>query len=280
GDVGSVAGLVEVGDAAVVVGAGVFGFEPDRLVKVGDGAADVAPGTVGIAPVVVGGGELGIEPDRRAKVGDGAVVIPLQLVQLAPVAVGGGGLGIESDRLVKVGDGAVEIALAPVRECALVVGDGGIFRGFAAALDDASDAAIRIVPLASVPVGSARGCGRGCGRKQRSRPDKDPQYAHDPSRADGKRIIARSGRERQALLPRSRISPRRRPSSIRVVWCWLYHRVLFRYVRAVASEVGSRNRLRKFWYQTRIARFATRDTSGREDVECRTTIKPAKVEVG
>src|SRR5262249_26413462 len=93
-----------------------------------------------------------------------------------------GVIGIEPDRLAQVGDGAVEIALALVRECALVVGDGGIFRGFAAALDDArasGDAAIRIVPLASVPVGSARGCGMGYDRKQRGGPDKDPQDAHD-----------------------------------------------------------------------------------------------------
>src|SRR5262249_45177398 len=113
----------------------------------------------------------------------GALVVPLHLVELGPVLAGVCDPEGESDHLAQVGDGAVEIALAPVRECALVVGDGGIFRGFAAALDDAragGDAAIRIVPLASVPVGPARGCGRGCGHKQRSRPDKDPQYAHDP----------------------------------------------------------------------------------------------------
>ena len=64
-----------------------------------------------------------------------------------------------------------------------MVGDGGIFRSFAAALDDAGaggNAAIRIVPLASVPVGPARGRGRGCDREQRGRPNKQSQYAHDP----------------------------------------------------------------------------------------------------
>src|SRR5262249_56630418 len=132
------------------------------------------------------------ESDHLGQVGDGAVEIALVPVRAGSIIVskaandrlwmGGFELGSEPDRLAVVGDGAVEIALAPVRECALVVRDGGIFRGFAAALDDArasGDAAIRIVPLASVPVGSARRCGRGCGRQQRSRPPKDTRYARD-----------------------------------------------------------------------------------------------------
>src|SRR5262245_13226540 len=46
--------------------------------------------------------------------------------------------------------------------------------------------------------------------------------------------------------------------------------------RGGAQGIGSEN----FGVRRVFARFATRDTSSREDVECRTTIKPAKVEVG
>src|SRR6266540_108927 len=104
--------------------------------------------------------DLGSESDHLAQVGDGAVQIALVPVRAGSIIVGLGVLGIEPDRLAVVGDGAVEVALAPVREPPLMVGDGGIFRSFAAALDDAragGDAAIRIVPLASIPVGPARG---------------------------------------------------------------------------------------------------------------------------
>src|SRR6516225_2012014 len=105
------------------------------------------------------------------------------VLRIEPQVVGLGVFGIEPDRLAQVSNGAVEIALAFVRERPLVVGDGGIFRTFAAALDDAGaggDAAIRIVPLASVPVGSARGRGRGCEGEQRGGPNQHTQYAHDP----------------------------------------------------------------------------------------------------
>src|SRR6266446_10228801 len=127
-----------------------------------------------------------------------------------PVAVGIGELGIEPDCLAKVGNGAVEITLALVRESPLVVGDGGIFRSFTAALDDAragGDAAIRIVPLASVPVGSARARGRGCGRKQRSGRNKHTQYAHDllPWQQIRERIIVRSGGKRSRVFPAAAI---------------------------------------------------------------------------
>jgi hypothetical protein len=92
----------------------------------------------------------------------------------APAAVNVGELEAEPDRLGKVGDGAVVIALVLVRDSPIVVGDGGISRSCARGLDDARAAgydAVRIVPLTSVPVGSARGHGRSRDREQRGCPD-------------------------------------------------------------------------------------------------------------
>jgi hypothetical protein len=155
-----------------------LGLSPHDLAVVGDSAVEVAPVLVGDAAVKVCVGEVGVEPDCLVEVGDGTVVIILSTVGGAAVAEGHDVPGIEPDRLGKVGDRTVEVALVLVRDPPIVVGVGKTLRGFAATLDDAragGDAAIRIIPLASVPVDLARGQGRGCDRKQRNGPDKDPQ---------------------------------------------------------------------------------------------------------
>jgi hypothetical protein len=174
-----------------------LGSESDRLVKVRDGAVGIVLVPVRITSVVVGGRKLGIEPDGLAVVGDGALEIALVPVSEASSIVGLGVFGIEPDGLAVVGDGAVEVVFALIREPAVAAGDSGIFRSFAAALDDAGaggNALIRIVPLASVPVGSARSRGRGYDRKHNG-PDKHLGYAHDPLPCRWEGISARFGRK-------------------------------------------------------------------------------------
>src|SRR5437016_999292 len=62
------------------------------------------------AAVAVGSGVLGVEPDRRAQVRHGAVVFTLREVHVAPAVVSILEVGIEADRLIKVGHGAVVVA--------------------------------------------------------------------------------------------------------------------------------------------------------------------------
>ena len=51
----------EVGQAPVVVGQGIFRVQRDGLIKVGDGAVEIALIAVGVAAVVVGDGKVRIE---------------------------------------------------------------------------------------------------------------------------------------------------------------------------------------------------------------------------
>src|SRR5262249_13406174 len=144
-------------------------------------------GGVHVAPVDVTVGELGIEPDRRAEVGDGAVEVVLGRVHEAAEKVELD-LGRKPDRLAEVGDGALAIALVRVGGAPAVVGVRGISRGLAAALDDAragGNATIRIVPLARLPLGLARGRGRRYDREQSDGRDEHVGYAHDPLRVSG-----------------------------------------------------------------------------------------------
>ena len=60
-------------DAAVLVGAGHLGVEPERLGGVGVGAGRVALHLEGEAPVPPSGGVGGFQADRYGEVGDGAV---------------------------------------------------------------------------------------------------------------------------------------------------------------------------------------------------------------
>src|SRR5262249_58656038 len=126
--------LGHVSGGSSIVGVRGLGIEPDRLVKIGDAAVEIALLCVRAAAVEVrkaannrvriDGLDLGSESDRLVKVGDGAVEIVLVPVRGAPVVVGGRKLGIEPDCLAVVGDGALEIALVPVSEAASIVGVG------------------------------------------------------------------------------------------------------------------------------------------------------------
>ena len=83
----------------------------ESLGEIGQGPVEVALGFAGVAAVVVGGGVLGVEPDGLVVVGDRPVEVALGLTGEAAVVVGGGVLGVEPDGLVVVGDRPVEVAL-------------------------------------------------------------------------------------------------------------------------------------------------------------------------
>ena len=69
-------------------GGGEIGIELERLVVVGDGAAEVALGLEGRGAAHDDRHVLRLEPDRMAEVGDGAVVVAPGEVGVAAVEIG------------------------------------------------------------------------------------------------------------------------------------------------------------------------------------------------
>ena len=82
-----------VGDAAIVVDAGVPGVEADRLVVIGDRSIALALVVMGVAAIVVGLGVGRIEADGGIEIGDGAVVVPFLVGNEAAIVVGKRELG-------------------------------------------------------------------------------------------------------------------------------------------------------------------------------------------
>src|SRR5262249_38798523 len=93
-----------------------------RLGVVGDGVVVFVFLGVGHAAVVVGGGEAGVEPDGRVEVGDGLVEVALVGVGVAAVEIGLGAVGGEGDGLVEVGDGLFVLAAVGEGEAAVEIG--------------------------------------------------------------------------------------------------------------------------------------------------------------
>ena len=91
-----------------IVGVDVVGQKLQRRIAVVQRLHQVlAADAAAQAAVVVGHGELGVEPDRLAVVGDGVVVVALGEIREAAVVADVGCVGDELDRLVEVGDRAV-----------------------------------------------------------------------------------------------------------------------------------------------------------------------------
>jgi hypothetical protein len=72
--------------APVEIGLGIFRVEPDRLVVVGFGAAEVTLVIVGEAAAGISLSKFRIAPDRFVVFGDGAVVVALVIVGEATTA--------------------------------------------------------------------------------------------------------------------------------------------------------------------------------------------------
>ena len=97
-------------------------IEPPRLVEVGEGAVVVTHIAIGDAAAVVGIGIFWIKPDRLVEVGDGAVVVTLRLIRATTGEVEHVNVCIEVDRLAAIGYRPIRFGFVWVRPASVLEG--------------------------------------------------------------------------------------------------------------------------------------------------------------
>ncbi len=210
--------LAAIDGAAVAIGAGIAGFERDRLGEVGDGLVVAALPGVGGAAIVVGLGVVRFEGDRLGIVGDDLVVEPSAAMVGAAIGVGLGVVGFGGDRLGVVGDGLVAQVLGDIGGAATVVVFGQTRRRYLALLNSrgaTGDPLIGRGMGAGAPIALLLGLGpRRRGDEGQCHGDQSLPHAASPAAFAARSVISveRCGGSRalskpRIAIPQSRLGP-------------------------------------------------------------------------